>query len=89
MGIFLSQLVGTVVTILVLAIIIRSLLSFAPIDRSHPIVQLLFQFTEPFLRPIRNIMPSAGMFDFSPLIAILVLNVIRFVLGSLLITLFP
>jgi YggT family protein len=88
-GVFLSQIVNFVITILVIAIIVRALLSFAPLDPYHPIVQFVRQFTEPFLQPIRNLMPQMGMIDLSPMIAILLLTVIGRVLQVILISLFP
>ncbi len=89
MGVFLSSIVNTVTTIIVVAIILRALLSFAPLDPYHPLVRLLHQFTEPFLQPIRSFLPSMGMFDLSPMIAILLLVVISRVLQQVLIAAFP
>lgn len=55
----------------------RVLLSFFPnIDRSNPVVQILYDVTEPVLRPIRDLLPQSGMIDFSPLIVFLVIQVI-------------
>jgi YggT family protein len=88
-GLFLSTILNTATTIIIIAIILRALLSFAPLDPYHPLVRLLHQFTEPFLRPIRNLMPSMGMMDFSPMIAILLLSVVNRVLQQILISLFP
>lgn len=45
----------------------------------HPIRQGLGRLIEPFLAPIRNIMPQTGMMDFSPI----VLFIILFILSSL------
>ncbi len=88
MGFLLSSILNAVTTILAIAIILRALLSFAPLDPGHPLVRMLHQLTEPILRPIRNIMPSAGMIDFSPMIALILLTVINQVLQQLLLTLF-
>jgi YggT family protein len=87
-GIFLSSIVSAAVTIIIIANIIRSLLSFAPLDPYHPIARLLHQFTEPFLQPIRRIMPSTGMFDLSPMIAIVVLSLVSRLLQTILVSLF-
>lgn len=38
--------------------------------------QILRDLTEPILSPIRSIMPNVGMFDLSPLIALLILQLI-------------
>ena len=59
------------------AILARVLLSWVRVDPAHPAVQLLFDVTEPVLRPIRDMMPAMGMFDFSPIIALLLLNVLE------------
>jgi YggT family protein len=55
------------------AIIARSLSTWFPAARNNPIVQILYQITNPILIPISRIIPKAGMFDFSPMIAVLVL----------------
>jgi len=39
------------------------------------------------LAPIRRILPSTGMFDFSPLVLIILLQVIEYILRSLLLSL--
>ena len=59
------------------AILTRVLLTWVRIDPTHPAVQLLLDVTEPVLRPIRELMPAMGMFDFSPIIALLLLNVLE------------
>jgi YggT family protein len=71
-----------------IAIILRALISFAPIDPFHPLVRFLDQLTEPILRPIRNVMPAAGMFDFSPMIALFLLTIVYQVLLNLVVTIF-
>ena len=40
---------------------------------------ILFRLTEPILAPIRNLLPRMGMFDFSPLVALVVLQIIIYV----------
>lgn len=59
------------------AILARVLLTWVRIDPTHPAVKLLINVTEPVLRPIRDMMPAMGMFDFSPIIALLLLNVLE------------
>ena len=39
------------------------------------ITQVFVQVTEPILAPIRRVLPTFGMIDFSPLVAILLLSV--------------
>lgn len=64
-----------------LIVVARVLLSWFPnIDRSNPLVQLVFDITESVLRPIRDLLPQGMMLDLSPLIVILILNVLMQVL---------
>jgi len=75
-----SQIICAVFTILTLAIIGRALLSWFNLDPRSPLIQALNQITEPILEPIRRIMPRIGMFDLSPIVAIIVLSVVSRVL---------
>lgn len=66
-----------------LILLARVLLSWFPnIDRRNPIIQLVFDITEPILAPIRNALPQTGMIDFSPIVVILVVQVLRIVIGA-------
>ncbi|MBR9869998.1 MAG: YggT family protein [Gammaproteobacteria bacterium] len=49
----------------------------------HPAIQLVAQITEPVMRPVRNIMPSMGGLDLSPIIVFLILNVLDVVLNHM------
>jgi YggT family protein len=69
-----SQVIYLFSTLLIIAIIARSLLSWFNMDPRSPLIQALNSVTEPILEPIRRIMPRLGMIDFSPLVAILVLS---------------
>jgi YggT family protein len=60
-----------------LILLARIILSWFPnVDRSNPLIQFLFDVTEPVLRPIRERMPPTGMMDFSPLIVFLIIQVL-------------
>ena len=49
----------------------------------HPAIQLVAQITEPVMRPVRNMMPSMGGLDVSPIIVFLILNVITVVIDHM------
>lgn len=67
--------------IYMLMILARALITWVPnLDPHHPIVRFLFQATEPVLKPIRDLMPAGMMIDFSPLIVIVIIQVIVIVL---------
>lgn len=52
-----------------LILLARVLMSWFPnIDRSNPLVQLVYDLTEPVLRPVREMLPASGGMDFSPLV---------------------
>ena len=62
--------------VLTLAIVLRVILSWFSQSQTNRLFMVLFQITEPFLRPLRRIIPKAGMFDFTPLVAIIILQLI-------------
>lgn len=70
-------------TVLMYAIFIRAIISWLPIDRKNPLIVILDQITEPVLAPLRKVVPMIGMMDITPLIAIILLQVISGVLGNL------
>lgn len=51
--------------------------SFLSQGNYHPALSLLDELLSPLLTPLRNILPSAGPLDFSPMVLILVLTIIR------------
>ena len=81
----LSFLVTTLAQLLMLAIIIRAVLSWFPASRTlAPVSAVLNDVTDPVLRPIQRRLPMFGGFDLSPLIAILLISVIESVVLTLL-----
>ena len=62
--------------VLSLAIIIRIILSWFAPRSANTFSIILYRITEPVLAPLRRIIPRAGMFDFSPLAAIIILQLI-------------
>jgi YggT family protein len=59
-------------------IILTLILSFMTNDPPPflvSITQVFVQVTEPILAPLRRVLPTFGMIDFSPLVAILLLTV--------------
>lgn len=64
-------------TILEIAIVARALISWFDRSMQSPISQVLIQITEPIIAPIRRVLPTAGMLDFSPIVAILVIFVLQ------------
>ncbi len=68
------SIVINILQILIFLIFIRAILSWVPnLDHHHPIVHLLDTLTEPFVQPVRRLLPPVGI-DFSPLITFLILQ---------------
>ncbi|UJF19066.1 YggT family protein [Vibrio sp. SS-MA-C1-2] len=63
-------------------LIIRAILSWVSQGRS-PIEYVMHQLTEPFLGPIRRVLPSLGGLDLSVLVAILVLQFLQILVTDL------
>ncbi len=75
------QLIQAIGTFLYLVILARVILSWFPnMSYKNPIVQFVYAVTEPILSPIRRILPSTGMFDFTPMVAIIIIFVIQQIL---------
>jgi YggT family protein len=70
------EILRTFLWIMSWAIIIRALLSWFDPRGSNPVSRFLIEFTEPVVAPIRSIMPRTGFIDLSPLIAIIVIQVL-------------
>lgn len=68
-----AEIINILLTILYWLIIIRAIISWVNPDPFNPIVQFLYNTTEPILTPLRRVTPRIGMFDISPLLAILII----------------
>jgi YggT family protein len=81
----LSFLVATTAQLLIFAIIARSLLSWFPGVRAlTPVSAFLTEATNPVLQPIQQRLRPVGGFDFSPIVAILLVSVLESFVLSLL-----
>ena len=73
---YLINFLAILLQILLVAILVRVVLTWFPVDPSNPIIRVLFEVTEPVLAPFRRVIPKIGMFDLSPIAAMLVIQVI-------------
>ena len=64
---------------LLLLILLKVLLSYF-MDPFHPFRQSIDRLVEPLLKPIRQIIPSFGRFDFSPVILMILVEILTRVL---------
>lgn len=82
---FIISFILMLLQVLSFAILGRVLLSWVDPMGNMRITQILNDVTEPMLAPIRNLLPQMPMFDFSPIIAMLLLQV----LGQLITSVIP
>ncbi|MBN1450722.1 MAG: YggT family protein [Anaerolineales bacterium] len=82
----LVRLINILSQFLILLVIVKVILSYF-MDPYHPLRRTLDNLVEPLLAPIRRVVPLIGMFDFSPLILIILVQVLSSVLISFLYTL--
>jgi YggT family protein len=89
------SIVATIVSVLFqvyeFLLLIRVLLSWINIDPrrpaiDHPLVQILVRITDPVLAPLRRLIPPiGGTVDISPVVALIVLEVVRRIIVSVLV----
>ncbi|MGC8878240.1 MAG: YggT family protein [Anaerolineae bacterium] len=85
---FLIVLVNLLFQLASLAVLARVILSWLPVvgmrvDTYNPVVRLLHQITDPLLDPLRRF-TTFGTVDFSPIVALILLEVVRRLLETLL-----
>lgn len=62
-------------------VILHAVLTWVP--NHSPVAGVVARLAEPLLAPIRRILPNLGGLDFSPLVALVILQVLLIVLGNL------
>jgi len=62
-------------------IIARVIISWVASHSSHPLIPLVYQLTEPVLRPFSRLIPPVGGVDLSPLFALIALRFLMLLLG--------
>lgn len=82
----LITIINIVSQLLVLLVFISVILSYI-MDPYHPIRRGVDNIVEPMLAPIRRVVPLLGMLDFSPLVLILLIQLVKSLLVSLLLNL--
>lgn len=75
----LANLINLIIQLIIIVVIIQAFLSFF-MSPFHPVRQAIDRIVNPMLAPIRRFVPPIGMIDLSPLILIILLEI----LGSLL-----
>jgi len=90
----LSQIVGYLISVIIFLVIVQFVISllvaFNVVSFHNQWVGGIYRsvnvLLEPMLRPIRRVMPDTGAIDFSPLVLIVLLNIVNIVFRNLAVT---
>lgn len=83
---FLAQLVNTAFNVVFWIIVLTIFLSWVPnVDWQNPFLRSCRTFTDAVLSPFRNIIPPVNGLDLSPIIALIVLQLVQAALVRLLV----
>jgi YggT family protein len=78
-----AKVINTLANLIVLLVIVDSILSYF-LSPYHPVRNTLDHILHPLLTPIRRVVPLVGMFDLSPLILIILVEILSYALISFL-----
>lgn len=81
----LVQLIGLMANLLTILIFVWVILSWI-MPPYNPVREALDRIVEPMLAPIRRVIPMAGMMDFSPMILMILIEIIARLLINVLLT---
>ena len=91
LAVTLFEIVGYLISVIVMLVIVQFvmslLISFNVVNMHNDFVAAIWKavnaLLDPILTPIRRIMPDTGAIDFSPMVLIVLLQIVRIVLGNL------
>ena len=83
----LSVLINVLVMLVIIQFVIGLLFAFNVLGRSNQFFITVYEainaLLEPLLRPIRRVMPATGAIDFSPLVLIIGLTILKIIVTNL------
>ncbi len=83
MNAVLAQMIGLLANLLIVLIFIWVIVSWI-LPPYHPLREALDRIVDPMLNPIRRVVPMAGMLDLSPMILMILIEIVSRILVSLL-----
>lgn len=85
----LITLISDAAQVLALLIIVRALLTWIPsVDYGHPVLRAIVRVTDPILLPIRRVVPPLGGIDVTPIAALILIQVARYLLINIVVAVF-
>ena len=77
------DLIKVVIWIYIIALLIQAVMSWVGNTYGNPVTPLIDSLTSPLLRPVRGILPPMGALDLSPLVVILLLNILLIIINNI------
>ena len=74
MNFSISKILYNLFEVINIILIIRIILSWIPHNRYHPLIKIIYDVTEPILKPFRNMINPVQGVDVSPIIVFVLLN---------------
>jgi YggT family protein len=87
MIVYLINLVNIFVQLITILVIIKIILSYF-MSPYHPVRLTIDRVVDPMLRPIQRVIPTMGMLDFSPIILIIIVQLLGRIVISILLSIF-
>ena len=82
-----SYLISIIVMLVIIQFVLSLLIAFNVVNMHNQFVEAIWRainaLLDPILAPIRRFMPRTGAIDFSPLVLIVLLQILAIILGNL------
>jgi YggT family protein len=72
-----AQFLGQILDLYTLVVLVAVVTSWFQLSPDNPVIRLTRALTEPALAPMRKLVPPIGGLDFSPMLLLLLLQMIR------------
>ncbi len=72
-----AEVINITTWILIIVILVSAILSWVAPRNYNPVFRLVGEMSNPVLRPFRSILPAFGGLDLTPVLALLVLNLVQ------------
>jgi len=71
------RLFATLIDVYSVIVLLAVVMSWLRLGPRNPVATTLYSLTEPVLEPIRRVLPEVGGLDFSPMVLLIVLRLMR------------